>query len=264
MSLNKFQCLTLKEIGVDFSIYSKFINKKINVSDQKVSLSEDKVVDRTRVLFSNELVNNDINTKKDSQNELNSSIKHLSDISTLKKEIANCKKCFLCNHRKNVVFGKGVLTNVACMIIGEAPGEYEDIEGKPFVGKSGKLLDLMLDSISISRTSNAFISNIVKCRPPGNRNPRFEEISSCRPYLIEQIDLINPKTILALGKFAANALLCKDESIRNMRGKIHSFNTRKSNIPVVVSYHPAYLLRRPEEKPLSWNDLCLISSLLEK
>lgn len=264
MSLNKFQCLLLKEMGIDSSIYSKLVDKKTNIISNKTFIIENngKHKDANSTVL-NELGNKNINNAKKLQDKLDSFAKSISDIPILKEEITNCKKCFLCNHRKNVVFGTGVLSDVDCMIIGEAPGEYEDIEGKPFVGKSGKLLDLMLDSISISRMSNAFISNIVKCRPPGNRNPRPDEIASCLPYLIEQIDIINPKTILALGKFAANALLCSEESIRNMRGKIHNFRSGKSNIPVVVSYHPAYILRRPEEKLLSWKDLLLISSLLE-
>ncbi|AGF48474.1 DNA polymerase bacteriophage-type [Candidatus Kinetoplastibacterium oncopeltii TCC290E] len=257
MSLNKFQCLLLEEMGIEESIYSKFTDKKTNIN--KISLLDDNYKsEHLSNIVVNEIGKKNIDNRKDLIDKPD------SFANILKLKIKNCKKCVLCNNRKNVVFGTGVLINVNCMVIGEAPGEYEDIEGKPFVGKSGKLLDMMLDSINISRLSNAFISNIVKCRPPGNRNPRPEEIDSCLPYLMDQIDIINPKTILALGKFAANTLLCSDESIKNMRGKIHNFQSRKSNIPVVVSYHPAYLLRKPEEKPLSWNDLRLISSLIEK
>ncbi|AFZ83788.1 DNA polymerase bacteriophage-type [Candidatus Kinetoplastibacterium blastocrithidii TCC012E] len=266
MSLNRFQCLFLEEIGIDRLIYSKFIDKN-NESSKTFSLNsnnhENKIANSLCNGFNN---NNNINTINVLQKDIDSSYKttFCNDISILKEKVVRCKNCFLSGHRKNVVFGDGVLSDVDCMIIGEAPGEYEDIEGKPFVGKSGKLLDSMLSSIFISRSSNAFISNIVKCRPPGNRNPRPEEIISCRPYLIEQIDIINPKTILALGKFSANTLLCSDSSIRGLRGKIHGFKSKGSSIPVVVSYHPAYLLRRPEEKSLAWADLCLIASLLGK
>ncbi|WBF65313.1 MAG: uracil-DNA glycosylase [Candidatus Kinetoplastibacterium crithidii] len=181
----------------------------------------------------------------------------------LKNLVNSCKLCDLCHYRKNVVFGSGNISKGLCLIIGEAPGEQEDATGIPFVGKSGKLLDQMLNAIEIYRDRDTFITNIVKCRPPANRNPKPEELELCRPFLLEQIDFLKPNKIFVLGKFSANAVLNNSLSIRELRGKIHYFShgNQSNNIPVVVSYHPAYLLRKPEEKSLVWDDLCLLKSI---
>ncbi|AGF47035.1 DNA polymerase bacteriophage-type [Candidatus Kinetoplastibacterium desouzaii TCC079E] len=181
---------------------------------------------------------------------------------SLKSNILNCKSCSLCNSRKNVVVGSGSTSIGSWMIIGEAPGEQEDLKGMPFAGKSGNLLDEMLRSVGIIDRSECFITNVVKCRPPGNRNPRTEEVEECRPFLLEQINLLKPSKIIVLGKIAANAILSNKNSIGELRGRVHYFISKDSRrIPVIVSYHPAYLLRRPEEKHLAWDDLCLAISV---
>jgi DNA polymerase len=146
------------------------------------------------------------------------------------------------------------------MVIGEAPGAEEDIQGEPFVGRAGQLLDQMLLAIGCPRSS-VYIANIVKCRPPNNRNPQTEEALHCAPFLHRQISLIQPEVILALGKVAAQSLLHSDLPIGKMRGSQHRYATMDT--PVVVTYHPAYLLRSPKEKAKSWQDLKLVRSFLE-
>jgi uracil-DNA glycosylase len=167
----------------------------------------------------------------------------------LQKDVAICKKCILHETRTNTVFGTGI-KNADWMIIGEAPGQHEDLQGKPFVGNAGILLTEMLRAIGLAR-ENVFITNIVKCRPPGNRDPQPEEASSCNDYLQRQTRLIKPKIILAVGRIAAQTLLKTNEPLAKLRGKKHSFNAT----PVVVVYHPAYLLRSLAEKRKAWLDL---------
>jgi uracil-DNA glycosylase len=137
------------------------------------------------------------------------------------------------------------------MLIGEAPGAEEDRLGDPFVGQAGKLLDNMLAAISLSRVENVYIANVLKCRPPGNRNPEPEEVAKCTPFLKQQIALIKPKLILAMGRFAAQTLLATDASIASLRGKVHSYE----GVPLIVTYHPAYLLRTLPDKAKAWADL---------
>jgi len=139
------------------------------------------------------------------------------------------------------------------LVIGEAPGADEDRLGEPFVGQAGKLLDAMLAAISLKRGDNVYIANLLKSRPPGNRNPEPDEVAACRPYLLAQIELIQPKLILALGRFAAQNLLDTDEAIGRLRGRVHRFQ----GVPLVVTYHPAYLLRNLADKARAWEDLCL-------
>lgn len=169
----------------------------------------------------------------------------------LRKEVAVCQKCSLHQGRTQTVFGTG---NVKAdwMLIGEAPGAEEDRQGKPFVGRAGRLLTAMLLAIGLDR-EQVFIANILKCRPPNNRDPRPEEVESCEGYLRAQIDYIRPKLILALGRIAAQNLLKTDTPIGKMRG--HRYEYADTGIPVVVTYHPAYLLRSPKEKRKSWQDL---------
>jgi len=138
-------------------------------------------------------------------------------------------------------------------LIGEAPGADEDRLGEPFVGQAGKLLDAMLAAIDLARGNNVYIANVLKSRPPGNRNPEPDEVAACRPYLLAQIELIQPKLIVALGRFAAQSLLDTDEAIARLRGRVHRFR----NVPLVVTYHPAYLLRNLPDKARAWEDLCL-------
>jgi DNA polymerase len=166
--------------------------------------------------------------------------------------VAHCTKCKLSTTRTQGVLGVGD-RNADWLIIGEAPGADEDAQGEPFVGQAGKLLDAMLASIGLARGDNVYITNVLKSHPPGNRNPEPDEVAACRPYLLAQIELIQPKLILALGRFAAQSLLDTDEAIAHLRGRVHAFQ----NVPLVVTYHPAYLLRKPTDKARVWGDLCL-------
>lgn len=170
---------------------------------------------------------------------------------TLQTEVSGCTKCALCETRTQTVFGDGN-KNADWMIIGEAPGQHEDLQGKPFVGNAGSLLTEMLRAMELSR-EEVFITNILKCRPPGNRDPKPDEAESCNDYLQRQQKLIQPKIILAVGRIAAQTLLKTDEPLAKLRGKIHTFN----DTPVVVVYHPAYLLRSLSEKRKAWLDLQL-------
>jgi len=171
---------------------------------------------------------------------------------TLTDAVAHCTACKLSATRTQGVLGVGD-RNADWLIIGEAPGAEEDAQGEPFVGQAGKLLDAMLASIGLKRGDKVYITNILKSRPPGNRNPEPDEVAACRPYLLAQIELIQPKLILALGRFAAQSLLDTDEAVARLRGRVHRFQ----NVPLVVTYHPAYLLRNLPDKARAWEDLCL-------
>ncbi len=166
--------------------------------------------------------------------------------------VAHCTACRLHLTRTQGVLGVGD-RNADWLVIGEAPGADEDRLGEPFVGQAGKLLDAMLAAISLKRGDNVYIANLLKSRPPGNRNPEPDEVAACRPYLLAQIELIQPKLILALGRFAAQNLLDTDEAIGRLRGRVHRFQ----GVPLVVTYHPAYLLRNLADKARAWEDLCL-------
>ncbi len=173
------------------------------------------------------------------------------DWNQLKAEVEHCTACTLSLTRTQAVFGVGdEKANWLC--IGEGPGAREDATGEPFVGPAGKLLDNMLSAIGLQRGNNVYIANIVKCRPPNNRNPEPNETKQCEPYLARQIELIKPKIILALGKIAAQNLLKCDDNISSLRGKLHQY----SGIALIVTYHPAYLLRSPHDKAKAWEDLC--------
>ncbi len=174
-----------------------------------------------------------------------------ADWQQLRQMVSSCTACPLSQARKQTVFGVGD-EQADWLFIGEGPGAREDELGEPFVGQAGKLLDNMLQAISLSRGQDVYIANIVKCRPPGNRNPQDAEAAQCRPYLLRQITLIQPRLIVALGKVAAQNLLATDASIASLRGRLHEF----SGIPLIVTYHPAYLLRSLADKAKAWEDLC--------
>jgi uracil-DNA glycosylase len=176
----------------------------------------------------------------------------------LKQQVRDCKACKLRAGCTQTVFGVGD-EKADWLFVGEGPGADEDALGEPFVGQAGKLLDNMLMAIKLKRGNNVYIANIVKCRPPGNRNPEPEEIATCLPYLQRQIELIQPKLIVTLGKVASNALLGKDATLASLRGKLHDYH----GIPLVVTYHPAYLLRSPSEKAKAWQDLKLAVKTME-
>jgi uracil-DNA glycosylase family 4 len=183
------------------------------------------------------------------------------DWDRLKAAVAGCTKCGLCRSRTKTVFGTGD-EKAKWLFVGEGPGRNEDLQGEPFVGPAGKLLDNMLLTMSLKRGENAYIANIVKCRPIGpdgrDRAPTAEEAAACRPYLDRQIALLKPEIIVALGKTAAVSLLDVDQdtAVGQMRGKVQ----RYGNLPLVVTYHPAYLLRKPADKRKTWSDLCLAMS----
>lgn len=180
------------------------------------------------------------------------------DLISFNDEIKNCLKCELGKTRKNFVFGVGDF-NASLLLVGEAPGEQEDLSGEPFVGRAGKLLDKMLTAINRSRENDVFICNVLKCRPPDNRDPSKEEISKCEPYLVNQIDLIQPKLIVALGRVAGKTLLGVDKSLKDMRNTIHSYHGTN----LIVTYHPAALLRNSNWKPDAWNDFKWIRTLID-
>ncbi len=202
------------------------------------------------------------------------------DWTALQQSVAGCQACKLCGTRRNTVFGVGPSSSDAAvspradwLVVGEAPGEQEDLRGEPFVGQAGKLLDNMLGAIGVTRSGAggdprgaAFITNVLKCRPPGNRNPELDEIAQCEPYLRRQIELLQPRIILAVGRFAVQSLLAgsvpdvHSAPLGRLRGKVY----RYAGVPVVVSYHPAYLLRSLPEKAKAWADLCLAQSVWEE
>ncbi len=197
----------------------------------------------------------------------------------LQAAVAGCRACALCASRKNTVFGVGPAAADAApavdwLIVGEAPGEMEDVAGEPFVGQAGRLLDNMLLALRLQRGNDdaarpgvsrkVFITNVLKCRPPANRNPDPAEVAQCEPYLQRQVELLQPKIILALGKFAAQSLLqdsvpeLQKIPLGKLRGQVHSY----LGVPVVVTYHPAYLLRSLGDKAKAWDDLCLAQAQL--
>ncbi len=173
-----------------------------------------------------------------------------ASMSELRSLAAECRACGLCEQRKQAVFGVGSETG-PWLFVGEAPGADEDEQGDPFVGQAGKLLDSMLAAIGCQRGRDAYIANVVKCRPPGNRTPTAAEATACAPLLDRQIELIRPRLIVALGRIAAARLLGTDASLASLRGVVH----RHGDTPVVVTYHPAYLLRTLPEKARAWEDL---------
>jgi len=199
------------------------------------------------------------------------------DWPSLQHIVAQCQACSLCSTRHHTVFGVGggrpvqTLPQADWLIVGEAPGENEDLQGEPFVGQAGKLLDNILSAMGLSRQDSAqaggvYITNVLKCRPPGNRNPKPEEVAQCLPYLERQVALLQPKIILAMGRFAVQALL-RDAvpdvdtiPLGKLRGQVNSYQ----GVPVVVTYHPAYVLRNLPEKAKVWADVCLAMATLQQ
>jgi len=196
-----------------------------------------------KIIGQNETLENDLPVSK--------------SLNELKSTVSNCTKCRLHSGRIQTVFGAGS-HEADWILIGEAPGAEEDKQGMPFVGRAGKLLTAMLGSIGLDR-EKVFIANILKCRPPNNRDPSADEVLACEDYLNSQIKIIQPRMILALGRIAAQNLLKSDDPIGKMRGKVYQYG--EAEIPVVVTYHPAYLLRSPREKRKSWQDLQLAVQL---
>lgn len=204
------------------------------------------------------LVNEDVKTSVEMAVDVAS-----MPLAELEATVCGCQRCDLHSGRTQTVFGTGD-SHARCMIIGEAPGAEEDARGEPFVGRAGQLLNAMLRAIGMSRES-VYIANIIKCRPPKNRDPKPEEMVACSPYLRRQIALVKPRVILAVGRVAAQHLAGSTIPIGRMRGQSYFYETTDDNtrVPIVVTYHPAYLLRSPLEKRKSWEDLRRARSLLE-
>ncbi len=189
------------------------------------------------------------------------------DWPALRVAVAGCRACGLCETRTQTVFGVGH-PQAHWMVVGEAPGEQEDRLGEPFVGPAGQLLDRMLAALKLTRAEDgdappaqrAFIANTLKCRPPRNRNPSPEELQRCEPFLVRQIELVQPRIILAMGAFAVKSLLRSDQPVGRLRGQVHRYH----GVPLVVTYHPAYLLRSLHDKAKAWEDLCLAAQVVEQ
>lgn len=189
------------------------------------------------------------------------------DWRALRAAVSACQACALGATRKQAVFGVGS-ERAHWMIVGEAPGEQEDLRGEPFVGAAGQLLDAMLRAVGLTRADEpggepaqqVYIANTLKCRPPRNRNPEREEMQRCEPFLVRQIELLRPRLILAMGRFAVQSLLRTEEPIGRLRGRVH----RYQGVPVVVTYHPAYLLRNLPDKAKAWEDLCLALQTMQE
>lgn len=185
------------------------------------------------------------------------------DWPALRAAVSQCSACKLCENRTQTVFGVGH-QQAHWMVVGEAPGEQEDLHGEPFVGTAGRLLDNMLRAIALTRGEapperSAYIANTLKCRPPRNRNPEPEELARCEPFLLRQIELVQPRIILAMGRFAVQSLLRSNEPIGRLRGRVHQYH----GVPLIVTYHPAYLLRNLTDKARAWEDLCLAMDTLQ-
>lgn len=181
------------------------------------------------------------------------------DWDQLQQQVTNCQQCTLSTSRTKTVFGSGN-QQADWLFIGEAPGADEDRQGEPFVGRAGQLLTAMIEALGLQR-DQVYIANVLKCRPPENRDPMGTEVQSCNSYLHRQIALVEPRIIIALGKFAAQSLLQSSQPVSKMRGAVHRHGN--NNIPLVVTYHPAYLLRSPVDKRKAWQDLCLASSTID-
>ena len=218
----------------------------------------DQYLKQIRDLYGDELYLESVPNIKNIPTVSNPSNDYESDLNSFNNQINQCQKCSLGGIRNNFVFGVGD-PNASLLLVGEAPGEQEDIKGEPFVGRAGKLLDKILLAINRSREKDVYICNVLKCRPPENRNPLPNEVKECEPYLIHQINLIKPKLIVALGRVAGMTLLNVDNSLKSMRGIIHDYN----GTPLIVTYHPAALLRNSNWKPEAWKDFKWIQSIIE-
>ena len=190
------------------------------------------------------------------QNQPEAAFRSGQTLPDIRADLGDCRRCPLCKTRTNLVFGEGN-SHAGLAFVGEAPGADEDMQGRPFVGKAGQLLTRIIVAMGLQR-EDVYICNILKCRPPGNRNPKPEEIDACEPFLIRQLQAIRPKVICALGTFAAHTLLKTDVPISLLRGRFHSYQ----GIPLMPTYHPAYLLRNPGAKKQVWEDVQKIMKAL--
>ena len=213
-------------------------------------------LEQTKELFGSKIY------KKLSMNEMGITRLNLSfpvQLDEFGKSISTCQKCNLGQHRNKFVFGVGD-PHADLMFVGEAPGKEEDLKGEPFVGRAGKLLDKILSAIKMSRHKNVYICNVLKCRPPQNRDPLPDEVEECEPYLLHQINLIKPKLIVALGRISGTTLLRVDDTLKSMRGRLHDYH----GTPLLVTYHPAALLRNSNLKKYTWEDFQFIRDFINK
>lgn len=247
--------------------YLQYADKNLKVRIEKTGVQEAREIkkeeDKSEEIYMSKNENTTAKEQMIIRDELEYSLlqeewMNVSTIPDLDDKINKCKKCQLSNTRRNFVFGTG---NPAAevVVVGEAPGNDEDLQGKPFVGRAGQLLTDILKAINFSR-DEVFICNILKCRPPGNRNPMPEEISKCEPYLFKQLEIIKPKLILALGAFAAQTLLKTKEPLGKLRGRFFDFRFADKKTQLFVTFHPAALLRNPNWKRPTWEDVKLFRS----
>ena len=211
---------------------------------------------RQQALFGKQLYLNETSASKQSDTVTEGSMPTTStdtvsadQLHVLEQSLQGCTRCSLADTRQHLVFGTGN-SDARLVLVGEAPGADEDEQGVPFVGRAGKLLTKILAAIGLER-EDVYIANVMKCRPPGNRDPKSDEVAQCEPFLIEQLQIIQPALILALGRIAGNTLLKGADSLGNMRGKLHDYH----GIPLMVTYHPAALLRNPNWKKPAWEDM---------
>ena len=253
--------------------YLKFVNDKSNCvvyTDYlkvKKEVIEDKGIDTVYPQKIKEEENILVKEKQTVQRNVNLSLlteswMDIDKLDDLDKAISDCKKCDLSKHRNNFVFGVGN-PDADVVLVGEAPGAEEDKQGIPFVGRAGKLLTDILKAINFSR-DEVYICNIIKCRPPENRNPLPDEIGKCEPYLLRQLEIIKPKLILSLGTFASQTLLRTREPLGKMRGKIYDYMVGDQKIKLIVTYHPAALLRNPNWKKPTWEDVQMFRKEYDK
>ncbi len=208
-------------------------------------------------LRNNQLPETDVQQQLSDENCSNDNV-HEMDFEQLSHTVSNCQACQLCKSRKNTVFGSGSL-DADVMFVGEGPGQHEDEEGLPFVGRAGKLLTSMIFAMGLER-DDVYICNVVKCRPPANRDPLPQEAQACSVYLLRQIEVISPKIIVALGRVSAQLLLDTELPLARLRGTVHKY--KDTGVDLFATYHPAYLLRKPTEKAKSWEDLWRIKQMI--
>ena len=236
-----------RKLGADYLLMDPIIKESISY--------EKEVISQTTVP---ESVSDNVDTYNEVKNVELSRSEKVAELKKLEEQVKECTKCELCKNRTNVVFGVGN-PDADLMFVGEAPGYYEDAQGEPFVGKAGQLLTKIIESIGMKR-GDVYIANILKCRPPDNRNPNADEIVMCSPHLIWQIEIIRPKIICALGTFAAQRLLDTTESIGKLRGRFFEYQSTK----LLATYHPAYLLRNPDDKKKVWADIKKVRDFLKE
>lgn len=245
-----------KNIKNNFSQFSEPVQTSVPKKKKQISISS-----RLSALKPVEKLlpdNTKVKSSFESEGQIQNGMNYEQKRSALKElYMAGCNKCHLAQTRNKFIFGAGK-ADAPIMIIGEAPGRDEDIQGMPFVGRAGQLLTSMLEAIKLDRKKDVFITNILKCRPPGNRNPEPQEIVTCFPLLERQIAIIQPKALLLLGRIAAHTILETNDSLAKMRSKVHYFK----NIPSMVIYHPAALLRNVSYKRPAWEDLQKFQTLL--